>query len=130
MKSHICKAIIWCLSILSLTDWVLSSPPSPSPINFRSLNLGSILGEQPSATRNSPNSGQPVGTKLKQIKNYYLKWITNEYLFPVWIEKNLTLDADYKWFKYSEGLFIDEIDDHQASKLTNPNKLAFTRVYS
>jgi hypothetical protein len=89
--------------------------------NFKSiLNLG-FMNEHSfdKITDKEDTSNDKNRIKLKQIKNYYLKWITNDYLFPVWIEKNLTIDADYKWYKYSEGVFIDEIDDHSSQYLSS-----------
>ena len=46
-------------------------------------------------------------------RNFFIKWITADLTFPLWIEKNVSLvDADYKWYKYSENIYIDEIDNY------------------
>ncbi|CAF0850770.1 unnamed protein product [Brachionus calyciflorus] len=41
---------------------------------------------------------------------YKHKWITNQTHFPIRLESQIKIDADFKWFKLSENLFIDEID--------------------
>lgn len=52
-------------------------------------------------------------TNPNKRANYHLKWITYKNDYIISMEKNKKLDADYKWFKYSENSFIDEIYNYQ-----------------
>ena len=48
------------------------------------------------------------------LANFHLKWIFDGYLFPIQLEKKTqpsTAHSDYKWFKYSEKVFLDELSD-------------------
>ena len=114
--------LIYSLTITLSTHQQIQQQTMSQQSNFKSiLNLG-FMNEQTFDNKiedNTKNNNNNNRIKLKQTKNYYLKWITNDYLFPVWIEKNLTIDADYKWYKYSEGVFIDEIDDHSSQYLAS-----------
>lgn len=61
-------------------------------------------------------------TKLKtdyKSANYHLKWVYNDYSLPIWLEKNTTNNYEYKWYKYSENLFIDDLDVFQQQYLTS-----------
>lgn len=41
---------------------------------------------------------------------YKHKWITSETRFPLRLETPVRIDADFKWFKNLENLYIEEID--------------------
>ncbi|RNA01643.1 hypothetical protein BpHYR1_008175 [Brachionus plicatilis] len=44
---------------------------------------------------------------------YKHKWITRETKFPLRLQTPLRIDADFKWYKTSEDLFIEEIDNFE-----------------
>lgn len=60
-------------------------------------------------------------TKLVKRHNYQYfspviykhKWITRETKFPLRLQTPLRIDADFKWYKTSEDLFIEEIDNFE-----------------
>lgn len=43
---------------------------------------------------------------------YKHKWITRETKFPLRLETPVKIDADFKWFKTSEDLFIEELENY------------------
>ncbi len=45
------------------------------------------------------------------IKKFNIKWLYDGCSIPIWFEHayNASLNADYKWYKYSEKLYVNEI---------------------
>ena len=56
-----------------------------------------------------------------------MKWVFNDYLFPIVLTKAIKqpLDADYKWFRTTDLIFIEQIDNYEEYFLqsnTTPNE--------
>jgi len=55
--------------------------------------------------------------------SYHLKWVTDDFPFPIVFTKDLDQKIGYKWLKYSDNLFIDELTDSTQYLFTqNKNK--------
>ena len=52
--------------------------------------------------------------------NFHLKWIYEGYLFPLQLEKRIETQStnDFKWYKYSEKVYIDDINEQSQEYLT------------
>ncbi len=72
-------------------------------------------------------------TRANQAKNvqnelkHHMKWVFNDYLFPIVLTKAIKqpLDADYKWFRTTDLIFIEQIDNYEEYFLqsnTSPNE--------
>lgn len=46
--------------------------------------------------------------------SYHLKWVAKEPILPIFIEKQFDTalhSAQYRWFKYPQQVYVDELDD-------------------
>ena len=64
------------------------------------------------------------------LANFHLKWVYDGYLLPLILEKKLSASstADYKWYKYSENVYIEDINNESQeyfiSKTSDYTKLS------
>lgn len=57
-------------------------------------------------------------TLVAQKTSYHLKWVTKDPLLPIFLEKRThNVDAEYKWYKYPQNVYVDEIDDFKSKYL-------------
>jgi hypothetical protein len=61
-----------------------------------------------------------IQTKIiKHSNKYHLKWIYNDYVFPIYMSQKLDntgttlIDADYKWFRLTDQIYVDNLDNHE-----------------
>ena len=62
-------------------------------------------------------SNQNPKASITRRPNYFLRWVLNDPILPIYIEKPTTKEADYKWFKYPQERFIDEIENYETNYL-------------
>ena len=64
------------------------------------------------------------------LANFHLKWVYDGYLLPLQLEKKIqptTTNTDFKWFKYSEKVFLDDISDQSEEYFVSKTH-EFTRL--
>jgi hypothetical protein len=50
------------------------------------------------------------------VPNYYLKWVTNDPILPIFLDKKIHLqnernhDFTFRWYKYPQETYLDQID--------------------
>ena len=73
--------------------------------------------------------------KANQAKNvindlkHHIKWVFDDYFFPIVLTKSINkpVDADYKWFRITDSIFVDEIDNYEEYFLqsnTTPDEIS------
>jgi hypothetical protein len=73
---------------------------------------------RPAAATNQPKyRNRQAVVSDSSPRRFHLKWVYDAYPLPIFLEKPIRLDADYKWFKYTENKYIDELNDHASEYL-------------
>lgn len=86
------------------------------PIQFI---LALVLGSAPSI----------LGQTYDSFANYFIKWTFKDQNLPILLNKKINPDSNYRWFKYSENIFIDEIADKQETYISsNTNDEAYLHI--
>jgi hypothetical protein len=55
--------------------------------------------------------------RVSPATKYHLKWVTQEPNLPIYLDKKLdptsvsTADLDFKWYKYSQNIYLDELEN-------------------
>jgi hypothetical protein len=62
--------------------------------------------------------------------SYHLKWVTDDFPFPIIFTADLQQKKDYKWLKYRDNLFIDELKDSSQYLFTESKNKAILYLLS